>query len=356
MEAIQLEKVIIHKVDHVNYDKVLLSDMESPISDEAGSFLRKHILNNYEHRFTRSAVFQEALQGKVCLRAMCETLAVDPEQFVSKSREIAQHLFAAIESSKNKKIISPGDLVVCTFHEEKAPDSTWVALLKMDPEDGFIGERVEMDGKVQTVLKRVKEVIPTGELQKCAFILPNGQQNEHLHLRVLDQQAARYGIKRLVASFFLLDFLQCQVKINPSDQTRVFIYVSNEWLKRKEGFWKEEDINRFTEVNLATVQNEQVDLADFARQVIPTVEEQEDYIDFMVQHGITDLTFCPDPDTREKWTRYAWYEGENGLLVRIDPDAVGPGKTLTEKCDPHTHLHTILLTTSKWVQRTKTRA
>ncbi len=235
MDTITLQRVIIHKVDHINYDKAQLSDMESPISEEVGSFLRKHILNNREHRFTRSAVFQEVPTGNAYLRTMCDFIVADTDQFIDRSREIALHLFGSIENSRNKKNISPGDLVVCTFNEENSPKLTWVALLKMDPEDGFVGERVEVNGKVQITLKRVKDVIPTGELQKCAFVLPHELRNENLHLKVLDQQAARYGIRRLVASFFLHDFLQCKVLINPSDQTRIFLYGSLGLVKRKRG-------------------------------------------------------------------------------------------------------------------------
>ena len=165
---IHIRKLIIHKVDHRNYDTPLLSDMESPVTDpEVVSFLRRHIVNNLVHKHTRTARFLPVDETGPSFSGMCDELLEDPDQFVPQTRRIAQHLFDTVD-----KRVSPGDLVMCTFADRGEDAPTWLALLKMDPEDGFVSERVEIDGKVHVVLRRVPNVLPRGELQKCAFILP----------------------------------------------------------------------------------------------------------------------------------------------------------------------------------------
>jgi hypothetical protein len=241
---------------------------------------------------------------------MADALLSDPERFVTQSREIAKHLFNSLD-----KRTSPGDLVTCTFSEDDSDNPLWLALLKMDPSDGFVGERQKVDGKWQVILRRVPNVLPSGELQKCAFVLPVALREQRKYdLIVLDQQTARYGIRRLVASFFSNTFLQCKVNLNREDKTIIFVTGSRNWLSQRESEWPEADIRQFhTQLN-TTLQNQTIDAAAFANAVIPKSEDQEDYLDYMT-------------------------------------DAVGSGKTLEYHRDPATNEWVIQIRTTVWRQK-----
>ena len=89
---ITIHKMIIHKVDHRNYDAPQLSDLESPVSDEVASFLQQHIAANREHRYARTAVFEEGAEGDDTLRDTCDALLKDLGSFVPNSRIIATRL------------------------------------------------------------------------------------------------------------------------------------------------------------------------------------------------------------------------------------------------------------------------
>jgi hypothetical protein len=335
--------MIIHKVDHRNYDAPQLSDLESPITDEVGGFLRQHIASNREHKYARTGRFLPPEEEQVSLCTMCDSLLQRPGQFVPQSQEIARHLFHTID-----KRVSPGDLIFCTF-AEGGDDLEWLALLKMDPEDGFIGVREEVNGQVRYVLRRVPNVLPRGELQKCAFILPLDLREERRYdLRVLDQQAARYGARRLIASFFVTDFLQCKVGLDRGDRTRVFFYESHGWLAKKVEQWPEEAIERFKRRTAGCLQDAVVDVASFAAEVIPSPDEQDEYLEHMQEQGLEDLTFEPDPREKRRLTRYTYFEGDHGLRVRIEAEAVGPGKTLEYDKDPATNTWTVTIRTTRW--------
>ena len=287
---IHVHRMIIHKVDHRNYDAPQLSDLESPVTDEVGSFLRQHIVSNREHRHARTARFLPAKEGQVSLCAMCDCLLNHPDQFVPQSQEIAKHLFRTIHKDKR---IWPGDLILCTFTEQD-DDSEWLALLKMDPEDGFICEREEVNGQVRSVLRRVLNALPRGDLQKCAFILPPNLREERGHdLKVLDQQAARYGARRLIASYFVVDFLQCKLGLDRGDRTRTFVYGSYEWLAGKKEQWSKEDIERFKRRVMNSLQDAVVDATSFAAAVIRKPHEQDEYLKYLREQGLEDLTFEP---------------------------------------------------------------
>ena len=71
-------------------------------------------------------------------------------------------------------------------------------------------------------------------------------------------------------------------------------------------------------------------------------------MDYLRRQGLEDLTFEPDPVERRKLTRYAWFEGDNELLLRINADEVGPGKTLIPHKDEGTNTWTVTIRTTKW--------
>ncbi len=341
-----IRKMIVHKVDHKNYDAPLLSDLESPITDEVGSFVRQHIASNREHKRARTAQFLEPSDDMETTCALCDNILADPESLVQRSKEIATRLFQTMSGDRR---ISAGDLVVCTFVEGGDSDSEWLALLKMDPEDGFVGEREEVNGQIRVVLRRVPEILPSGELQKCAFILPSNLREERGYdLIVLDQQAARYGMRRLVASFFLKDFLQCRVGFEKKEQTRAFIYQSQAWVGRKEDTWPIEDIAYFRRRTIGAVQAHVVDVTAFAQEVIQDPDEQEEYLAHMKREGLEELTFEPDPEERERWTEYAWFRGDDGLQVRIKSEAIGEDKTLRWVFDEATNTYIVTIRTANW--------
>ena len=344
---IHIHKLIIHKVDHRNYDAPLLSDMESPVTDpEVLSFLRSHIVNNLVHKHTRTARFLPMEEDQTSFQAMCDRLLDDPDQFVPQTRRIAEHLFATVD-----KRVSPGDLVMCTFADRGEDAPTWLALLKMDPEDGFVSERVEIDGKVRVILRRVPNVLPRGELQKCAFILPREQrQTRPFDLRVLDQQIDRHGAPRLVASFFSRRFLQCDVEYAPQDRTRAYYYRSHEWLQSRD-HWPRPDVQKATREVKGSLRSERVDVAAVAQEVIPEREEREQYLEYLRSHGVKDLVFQPDAQERDRLLRYTTFDGDHRLRLRIETDAIGECNCLTYKRDDEAGVTVVTIHTVLWDER-----
>lgn len=345
--TIALRRVIVHKVDHKMYDEPLLSDLESPVTGEVASFLRQHIYSNRQHRHARAARFLESRGTPPSTCSMCYDILDDPGRFVELSRGVATRLF---ESMREDKRISPGDLIVCTFVEIDDAASEWLGLLKMDPQDGFVGEREEVGGQLRVVLRRVPGVFPTGELQKCCFILPETLRQGRRHdLIVLDQQAARYYVQRIVASFFLSDFLNCEVGFDSADVTQAFILHSHDWVAQKEGVWSADDLARFRRRVVGSAADHLVDAAQLAEEIVSDAGERDEYLDHLRAKGLRELTFEPDPTEGERWARYCYFKGDDDLEIRIRKDAVGAGNTLEWTRDSATNKHIVTIRTANWV-------
>lgn len=320
-QQIAIHQLIVHRIYQKRFDKPNLYDLESPVDETLASMLRKQIAENRQHKYTSRAIFEDVSDDQKSLCDLCNELLESPANFVSRSREIGQRLFDA-----SSQATSESDLVVCTFSESANPKQKWLALLKMDPQSGLTEEEKRHDGKRMILLKPVV-VLPTGYLQKCAFILPKSLRRSKEHRRadlyVLDFQVGNTGSQQIeVSSFFSRKFLHCRLDLTRGDLTAAFIRGNHDWVSRKKDQWPEKDIIRFEEQTQATVRDEQVDLTQFAVSVIPETIEQEEYVRYMQEKkGITSLVFKPDPAKRAALQRFTWFEGENGLLVRVSTEA-----------------------------------
>lgn len=344
-DQITLHDLIIHKVDHINQTKPRLSELKSPISEAVDLYVREQIVLNREHEFSRDGLFRPPPKDKPDMKQLCDDLLASDARFVPQSQAIAEHLFASIN---NDGRIRPGDLVVCTFSETKSEKS--LALLKMDPQDSFITDEETFKGKRRLVLKQVRDVMPIGALQKCAFILPAALRTKRQDLIVLDQQQARYGVSHVVASFFSKDFLQCRVGLNDREATQAFLSASAAWIDSRKDAWEPADIDTFRENLQLSLQKKTVSIATFANTLIEEESEREDFLEKVFQsmtaQGFRDKVFKPSAKALSR-TQVLVIEGDNGLRVRINSDAVGLDKTLNYEYDQATALWTILIRTMK---------
>lgn len=359
-EQLTLHDLIIHKVDHLNFTKARLSDLKSPISEAVDIYLRNQIILNREHEFARNGVFKPPPDDKTKppldktkpppagktkpppadMKQLCDDLLTSDGKFVEQSQKVANHLFASIN---NDGRIHPGDLVLCTFSEVKG--NRWLALLKMDPQDSFIAVEENVGRKRRLILKQVKEVLPIGELQKCAFILPESLRKKR-DLIVLDQQQAGYGSRLAVATFFSKDFLQCNVSLNEREMTKAFKSTSYDWIDSKKKTWDEETREGFKDALKSLLVPRTVRVVPFAQETIAQPEEQKEYIETLRAANLN-LVFERHQEEAEK-PPITQFVGDENLRVRINSDAVGPGKMLDYKFNNATQLWTVTIKTATW--------
>jgi hypothetical protein len=354
--SVHIERAILHIVDHETSTEPQLSDLDLLLTPPVRAFLTRHIATSREHKNSRPAVFVDPLpKDEPSLHGMCDAILDDPDAFVTQSQRIATHLFHHLSGRT-----SPGDLVVCTFVEASAgPESgdgaigdRWVAMFKMDPSDAFVHERQQENGQWRVVLRRIEEAISSGqELQKCAFVLPHAlREARGYHLKVLDQQNRRYGVRESVASFFSVGFLQCRIPLNRAERTAVFVGGTRRWLRKYARDWPEEDRARAEAGIGAQLQQDRVDVTAYARGAIASDEQRAHYLDSLREEGLEDFVFDPDPRQQRKLTAYAEFEGDEELHIRVRAKAVG--RMMHCERDVATGETVITIRTTRW-QKTR---
>lgn len=209
-------------------------------------------------------------------------------------------------------------------------------------------------GKKIPLLTLIKNVLPTGYLQKCAFIAPFSKKagKNAPDLYVLDLQSGKYGAQKVeVASFFTKTFLQCRIDKSQTDLTNIFFRGSHDWISKKREVWQEREVVNFELAVENAVRGNQVDLESFAQSVISDPNEQENYLDFLMdKKGMSASVFTPDPAKRDDLLRYSWFEGDNGLLLKVESEAISD-MIKEEKSEGRPYKITI--TTATWNKKYK---
>ncbi len=343
----EIRRLVVHGVDHWSATKPLLSDLESPLTEEVDSFLRQHISTHREHKRARTARFLEP-PGAQSFAALCDGLLSGTQSFVQLSQEVARKLFDVMEGDDR---ISPGTLVLCTFVDAASEDGEWLGLFKLDPEDGFMGEPEAVDGQTRIVLQPVSGVVPTGKIQKCALVLPERlRQREGHDLIVLDQQVGRYGITKQVASFFLTRFLECEIGYQNADRTRQFVLLSQEWIVSKRGSWSTQRTAEFERKVLEAIRADVVDVAAFAEAMLSDPEDHAGYLEHLKEKGLHEFTFESDPDERRRWTQFVSFKGDDGLELKVKLAALEEGRLVSHRFDEATNTNIITIRTTNWEQ------
>lgn len=349
-DEIVIHHLIVHKVDHKNYDQPVYADLETQVTEEVVSFIRQHIRKNRGHKNTSTAIFgPDPEDADYTVKILSDEVLVNNSLFISNTQRIAELLFKA-QKTKNT---SPGELVLCLFSEKRQPDR-WLAILKMDPEDGFVGRQLDVNGQVQILLERVDGVLPQGELQKCAFVLPvSHRESARCDLVVLDQQQQNYGGQRQVASFFLHDFLNCVRELNRRDLTKEFYRHVNGWADSKIDAWEPETIEQLKEAGRNAIGAAQIDAIEFANQQFEDNVERDQFIDSFKERlerlgSISNLVFQPDPEISRRLVRYRTYEGDYGLRVRVEARDDLPDDLIEMEGKDEQNRHIVTLRTITW--------
>lgn len=359
---LEIQHLIAHNVDHRSLDAPELSEREPPSDPQVAAFFAHHIQEARKHQHSQESVFTDAGSD---LQALCRNILRNPKRnLVKASQEIAQLLFASmlrnppvadpdedkLTNLKPDRRISSGELVVCTF--TNGDEDPWLALLKMDSAQGFASESTIIDGQFVIVFKPVGGVMPTGELQKCAFVLPEKKgKTSRIDLLVLDQQVTPYGGHRLASSFFTERFLRCEPVLNAADRNRAFIAGSQLFAENSD--WSDEQRNEFQDGLEQVTKQPRINVVHFSDTFVPT-GQQDEYLDFLrSKQGLSQFVFRRDPDVTEKLTRYLEFRGDAGLKVLVESHQAD--QILNAVQDPATGEWTVTIRTAQWKKRFKSR-
>lgn len=260
----------------------------------------------------------------ISLREKCQRLVLEPENFVTLSKNIASDF-----SGHHNRSMSPGVFVVAVIKYLKAAHD-WqklIFLVKMDGQPSFSYNYKEINGKrvafvtdVQNALNETKKSI-----QKSALI--DVSENHAWHVLATDRMNKTLGV-------YFKKFLGVIERQQDSILTRATHSTVKKWAKAisRDELPPGEDVHTYGTRALNYLKdNDTFDTDSFIKTVLRD-DNQERKSKFSLQlrseleqAGIAGQIFSPRPESLPKKQRRSVYETSEGVRIEWegDRDAVG---------------------------------
>jgi hypothetical protein len=202
--TIKIKKLIAHDIDPKepncipSTQLIDLSNMPAPVM----KFFKDHISTSLLDTRTKTCFFVEE-EGTMLQQVVNLAKSLSVNKFIEQTSKMATRLHDVMANSTSR---SAGTVIFAQYEQELA-DTEFLAVIKMDPNQGIQYDRTRYEFKIQSdMLPGVNE-----KLHKCAFIkLDENIFEQDVHLYVLDKQ------KRddTTTKYFMNTYLQAKEVIN----------------------------------------------------------------------------------------------------------------------------------------------
>lgn len=332
-KEIQVNRAIIHIVDHLEENGTILSEAELPLSSERRlkEYLNSQVTNALRDTKTSAAKF--CLTSNPSAASYCYDLLENPRKFISASRELAQLLITAIGTDKRVK---PGNLAVCLYSMDNFDDE-FLALIKIDPSEAIV-QKIEKDkhGKSRVSFEVAEGALPTAreKLHKAALISPRKDVGEY-DLLLLDRQVAN------LADFFAKNFLNVETTLDARARTELlYIGLQNGYNRLTQHAHYAEPLVEgeplvieplpYLEPENAEVLQQQIEIILQSQDVnIPEIinnlnistEAKQVLVDEVTHQLPVEQEFSIDPQyASEKLIKKKRFRGDYGVLFEVEAD------------------------------------
>ena len=318
-----VHQVVIHQVEHHESTEPKCSDFVATPTPYVTTFLSNQIRVSRRHKRLRSAWFKSLDGVPNLMEELCDEMLGEPHTFLKCSQELARRLF---DSMKGNRRISKSDLVVLSY-SEPGDHQIWLGLLKIKHEPGVTSRVIEEGGSVRIEFDQIDQVVTNNDLQKCALIIPRNLRRDRNHVYILDQQESRQGSRRFSANFFVDKFMQMDIDQDSLKKTDIVYWATKNWVSDQAGLSPDQQKEVETIVAEALKQPE-IDVESLAAHLPLEEGKQRRFVEHINQafqaEGFTGLTFHPD---RSHNASYRYFEGDNGLHIRVKANEFGEGQT-----------------------------
>lgn len=230
MNLLKVNKVIIHQVPHRLKsnadDQPAFSEVESPLDDNLRLLFRERIVRAAGSSSAYEVRLDSASSSPVP-SLISEFLHGTPMGFVEMSKVIAKRLFETQSGVNSGGLLA---VIACSFGS-----SPGICILKLEREEGARLQPSSVGGLPTFTIEHLRNLMLTTKtrLYKLGLFCAtrNPKPNDIVGL-VCDEQRG-YHPRLEVATFFLKEFLGCQLRVAPTVATKRFFEETERFVKEQ---------------------------------------------------------------------------------------------------------------------------
>lgn len=348
-------EVILHKLDpkQQNEGTVISSRALSLVGRESlGNFFRGHIQNGLKDSSSKAARFR--FISKNLPSGLCSRLISSEIHLIPGSQELARNLDDVM--SKNHQI-SSGDLAVCLF-EADGIHGNHVALLKIDPSEGFIQKILyDDDGNPFIDIQLQQDNLPSAQerLQKCAFIHSLNPRDGFYDMLLLDRQSSADEGKQ-IARFFISDFLDAEYAMDSTQRTQRLYEALVSARSQIRTLLTTDELENFDDQIRNAVRSDSINLDVWIEQ-LPIGAGNKLNVNQVLLSYLPDREFELDRNLGEKLSGKRRFRAEYDFRLSLTADGykriVKEDKWIED--ENHNQRHRLVIETEQWDEISKPR-
>jgi hypothetical protein len=214
-----VQRAIVHRINHL---KQTLTNSDVELDLNANPKLRDYFSDQVKNALEDSQTSSARFSANGSQAALTETYKIlaDKNSLIPSSQELARLLMTAMGTDARIKP-ETSNLAGCVYTASNYPGASFLALIKIDPNEALVEKVTKQKGKQIVTFDVVADVLPTKDvkLRKAALIPQKGTVKD-LDLLLLDRQVTG------VANFFALAFLNTTLVLDPNTSTKKFIFAT----------------------------------------------------------------------------------------------------------------------------------
>lgn len=275
---ININEAIIHVLDS-NGGEPVLNEYPLDLNEDIYKFLHKHIDKCFKDEELRYAKFKD--EKSIVKEVVQDYLNGIENNLVELSKELARQMFAIMNGNTN---IPSCDLVIASIITDQGP---MIAILKMDYVKNFTHQIEFINNKMGIGIVPQAAGLPGSgqKIQKAAFIKPI-RENETYNLMVLDKQRKYKKDEEYGANYFINNFLNCDIVINERDNTKLFVYESEQWIRKALDENPMQAIKVRDEIKKTLLEDEAVNIDEFSEKVFDDKDLKDSFSTELKMKGL----------------------------------------------------------------------
>lgn len=311
IKEININEAVIHVLDN-NSDEPILNEYALDLDEEKYNFLLKHIQRCLKDEGLRYAVFNKESN---IIKDFSQQYLNGENNLLDVSKELAREMFTLMRSNGN---VPSCDLIVISFTTEFGPI---LAILKMDYIKNYMHSIEFIDNKMGVdIVPQFTGLPGSGQkVQKCAFIKPVRKDNE-FDLMVIDKLSKNKVEEEHGATYFINNYLGCEIIDNERDMTKKLITAAEKWVQNnyQEDAAKQEKIRSIIKNQLQ--ENSDIDIEDLTAMVCENEESKGKFTEHMQKYEVAENVMV-DKEYVEKKLKKVRLKIDKDIDIYINADA-----------------------------------
>ena len=228
---LRVEKLIVHEVPGKFSEESqlpILSTIETQLSMEEKRYFTRKITENLSLASFAARFMPDAKSPIPQLVVDDFFKSKNDDDFVKLSQKMATYLYDC-----QTRVNPPGLLAVI---EVSIAKQSGLVILKLEKEEGIRIEQNKSNGQVTFDVEYISNILLSEKnriFKAGLFYLDGNNINiDNIYIYITDNQNSKYSQSNKIASFFLKDFLGCQLRDNPSVITQKFFNQTESFINK----------------------------------------------------------------------------------------------------------------------------